>query len=95
MPAPSDEFSLTVGPRGPTVLHDHYGTSVDAQLGTRVAAGLGHGSGSANGSRASIEASEMVAGPRQPGLMKGSVTATLPRRVLSVGMTREPSDQHA
>ena len=22
--APSDEHSLTVGPRGPTVLHDHY-----------------------------------------------------------------------
>ena len=24
IPAPSDEFSLTVGPQGPTVLHDHY-----------------------------------------------------------------------
>ena len=24
IPAASDEFSLTVGPRGPTVLHDHY-----------------------------------------------------------------------
>ena len=24
IPAPSDEFSLTVGPDGPTVLHDHY-----------------------------------------------------------------------
>jgi len=24
IPAPSDEFSLTVGPGGPTVLHDHY-----------------------------------------------------------------------
>ncbi|HEV1997323.1 MAG TPA: catalase, partial [Candidatus Dormibacteraeota bacterium] len=24
IPAPSDEFSLTVGPAGPTVLHDHY-----------------------------------------------------------------------
>ncbi len=24
VPAPSDEFSLTVGPQGPTVLHDHY-----------------------------------------------------------------------
>jgi catalase len=24
IPAPSDEFSLTVGPSGPTVLHDHY-----------------------------------------------------------------------
>jgi catalase len=24
IPASSDEFSLTVGPQGPTVLHDHY-----------------------------------------------------------------------
>jgi catalase len=24
IPAASDEFSLTVGPNGPTVLHDHY-----------------------------------------------------------------------
>jgi catalase len=24
IPAPSDEFSLTVGPQGPTALHDHY-----------------------------------------------------------------------
>ena len=24
IPAASDEFSLTVGPQGPTVLHDHY-----------------------------------------------------------------------
>src|SRR3954470_13802453 len=24
IPAPSDEFSLTVGPAGPTALHDHY-----------------------------------------------------------------------
>jgi catalase len=24
IPAPSDEYSLTVGPQGPTVLHDHY-----------------------------------------------------------------------
>jgi len=24
IPAPSDEYSLTVGPGGPTVLHDHY-----------------------------------------------------------------------
>src|SRR4051812_11712921 len=24
VPAPSDEFSLTVGPAGPNVLHDHY-----------------------------------------------------------------------
>jgi catalase len=24
IPAPSDEYSLTVGPSGPTVLHDHY-----------------------------------------------------------------------
>src|ERR1700694_535529 len=24
IPAPSDEHSLTVGPGGPTVLHDHY-----------------------------------------------------------------------
>jgi catalase len=24
VPAPSDEFSLTVGPAGPTALHDHY-----------------------------------------------------------------------
>lgn len=38
-----------------------YWTSVDAQLGARVAAGLGHGSGSTNGSRASIEASDLVA----------------------------------
>src|ERR1700754_4442926 len=27
IPAASDEFSLTVGPQGPTVLHDH-GTSI-------------------------------------------------------------------
>jgi catalase len=24
IPAPSDEFSLTIGPSGPSVLHDHY-----------------------------------------------------------------------
>ncbi len=24
VPGPSDEYSLTVGPSGPTVLHDHY-----------------------------------------------------------------------
>ena len=24
VPAPSDEYSLTVGPAGPNVLHDHY-----------------------------------------------------------------------
>jgi catalase len=24
IPAPSDEYSLTVGPTGPTALHDHY-----------------------------------------------------------------------
>jgi catalase len=46
IPAASDEHSLTVGPAGPIVLHDHYWTRVDEQIGARVAAGLGHGNGS-------------------------------------------------
>jgi catalase len=41
IPAASDEFSLTVGPSGPTVLHDHYLVQKMQQDGTRVAHGAG------------------------------------------------------